>query len=57
MVKAIERDRAEIDVAPLPLRVGTAIASVAPSGRRSCSASSARTQMAAGVTDAQRDKR
>jgi short-subunit dehydrogenase len=30
VVKAIERNRAEIDVAPLPLRVGAAFASLAP---------------------------
>jgi len=30
VVKAIEHDRSEIDVAPLPLRVGTTITSVAP---------------------------
>lgn len=30
VLSAIERDRAEVDVAPLPLRVGSAIASVAP---------------------------
>jgi short-subunit dehydrogenase len=30
VVSAIERNRAEVDVAPLPLRLGTAVASVAP---------------------------
>ena len=30
MVRAIERDRAEIDVAPLPLRAGAAFAGLAP---------------------------
>jgi len=30
VIRAIERDRSEIDVAPLALRVGTAIASLAP---------------------------
>jgi short-subunit dehydrogenase len=30
VISAIERDRAEVEVAPLPLRLGTAIASVAP---------------------------
>ncbi len=29
-ITAIERDRAEIDVAPLPLRLSTAFASLAP---------------------------
>jgi short-subunit dehydrogenase len=31
VVSAVERNRAEIDVAPLSLRLGTAVASVAPS--------------------------
>jgi uncharacterized protein len=30
VISAVERNRAEVDVAPLPLRVGAAIASVAP---------------------------
>ena len=30
VVSAIERDRAEVDVAPLPLRLGTTVAGVAP---------------------------
>ena len=30
VVSAIERNRAEVDVAPLPLRLGTAVAAVAP---------------------------
>ena len=30
VISAVERDRAEVDVAPLPLRLGSAIASVAP---------------------------
>ena len=30
VVKAIEHNRAEIDVAPLPLRAGALLASVAP---------------------------
>ncbi len=30
VISAIDRDRAEIEVAPLPLRLGTAVASVAP---------------------------
>ncbi len=30
VISAIERDRAEVEVAPLPLRLGTAVASVAP---------------------------
>jgi short-subunit dehydrogenase len=30
VISAIERDRAEVEIAPLPLRLGTAVASVAP---------------------------
>lgn len=30
VISAIERDRAEVEVAPLPLRLGTAVAAVAP---------------------------
>jgi hypothetical protein len=30
VISAIERNRAEVEVAPLPLRLGTAVASVAP---------------------------
>jgi short-subunit dehydrogenase len=30
VISAVERDRAEVEVAPLPLRLGTAVASVAP---------------------------
>ena len=41
MVKGIERDKAEIDVAPLTLRAGALIAAVAPG-------LSARTQRLAG---------
>ena len=54
---AIERNRGEIDVAPLPLRVGTLFASLAPelAGRvaRRMGADDIARQMAAG----QRDKR
>jgi short-subunit dehydrogenase len=57
VVKAIEQDRAEIEVAPLPLRVGAALASLAPGPigavQRRLGAASTSDDLARG----QRDKR
>jgi short-subunit dehydrogenase len=57
VIRGIERDRAEIDVAPLPLRASAWIGGIAPAavaavGRRLGSA-----RVAGGLADAQRDKR
>ena len=41
VVRAIERNRGEIDVAPVGLRAGAKAAGLAPTSRRPCSASSA----------------
>ena len=57
VVRAIERDRSEIDVAPLSMRVGAAVAGLLPelSGRlqRRLGAD----QVAAAMAEGQRDKR
>jgi hypothetical protein len=57
VVRAIERNRAEIDVAPLPLRVGTAVASLLPelSGRVQRRLGSL--EIAESLAEGQRDKR
>lgn len=57
VVRAVERDKAEIDVAPLPLRVGAAFAGIAPelSGRTSRRLGS--TVIAARLAAAQRGER
>ena len=57
VVSGIERERAEVDVAPLGLRLGTRIAGVAPSPSRAFSAGLARRAIADALADAQRDKR
>jgi short-subunit dehydrogenase len=57
VVRAIERNRAEIDVAPLPLRVGTAVAGLLPelSGRVQRRLGSL--EIAESMAEGQRDKR
>jgi short-subunit dehydrogenase len=57
VVRAIERNRAEIDVAPLPLRLGTAVASLLPelSGRVQRRLGSL--EIAESMAEGQRDKR
>jgi short-subunit dehydrogenase len=57
VVRAIERNRAEIDVAPFPLRVGTAVAGVLPelSGRVQRRLGSL--DIAESMAEGQRDKR
>ena len=46
VVRAIERNRSEIDVAPLALRLGAAAAGLLPEPRGACSAASAPTRLA-----------
>jgi short-subunit dehydrogenase len=57
VVSAIERDRSEVDVAPLPLRIGTKISALAPEAaaivQRKLGASEVATQFETG----QREKR
>jgi uncharacterized protein len=57
VVRAIERDRSEIDVAPLPVRLGAAVAGLAPelSGRLQRRLGS--DEIAAAMAEGQRDKR
>jgi short-subunit dehydrogenase len=56
VVRAIERDRAEIDVAPLPLRLGAAMSSVAPEAVAIVQRRLGATEIAARVAEGQRDK-
>ena len=57
VVRAIERDRSEIDVAPLAVRLGAAVAGIAPelSGRLQRQLGS--DEIAAAMAERQRDKR
>jgi short-subunit dehydrogenase len=57
VVKAIEHDRLEIDVAPLQMRIGTALAGLAPEAAAIVQRKLGANEMARRVTDAQRDKR
>jgi short-subunit dehydrogenase len=57
VVKAIEHDRSEIDVAPLPMRIGTALAGLAPEAAAMVQRRMGANELAAKVTDGQRDKR
>jgi short-subunit dehydrogenase len=57
VIKAIEHDRSEVDVAPLPMRVGAALAGVAPEAVAIVQRRLGANELATKVTDAQRDKR
>jgi short-subunit dehydrogenase len=57
VVRAIERDRSEIEVAPLPMRVGTAIASLAPEAAAIVQRRLGASELATQFEDSQRDKR
>jgi uncharacterized protein len=57
VVTAIERDRSEIDVAPLPLRLGTMAAGVAPEVVARVQRRLGANQTAARIADGQREKR
>jgi uncharacterized protein len=57
VVDAIERDRAEVDVAPLPLRLGSAVASVAPALSAAVSRRLGSDQIAARIVAGQRANR
>jgi short-subunit dehydrogenase len=57
VISAIERNRAEVEVAPLPLRVGTAIASVAPALGAAVSRRLGSDTIAARIVAGQRENR
>jgi len=57
VVRAIERDRAEVDVAPLPLRVGTRVAGLAPVIVARLQRRLGSERIADALAEAQRDKR
>jgi uncharacterized protein len=57
VVRGIERDRAEVDVAPLPLRAGAWLAGAAPGVVAAVNRRLGSERVAAGLAEAQRDKR
>ena len=57
VISAIERNRAEVEVAPLPLRLGTAIASVAPALSAAVSRRLGSDKIAAQIVAGQRENR
>jgi short-subunit dehydrogenase len=57
VVSAIERDRAEIEVAPLPLRLGAAVASLAPALSAAVSRRLGSDRIAARIVAGQREHR
>jgi uncharacterized protein len=57
VISAIERNRAEVEVAPLPLRLGTAVASVAPALGAAVSRRLGSDQIAARIVAGQRANR
>jgi short-subunit dehydrogenase len=57
VVSAIERNRAEVEVAPVPLRLGTAVASVAPALSAAVSRRLGSERIAAEIVAAQRENR
>jgi hypothetical protein len=57
VIRAIERNRAEIDVAPPAVRLGTAFASIAPQLAETVSRRIGNERIAARMAESQRDKR
>jgi short-subunit dehydrogenase len=57
VIKAIEHDRSEVDVAPLPMRVGAALSGLAPEAVAMVQRRLGANEIARKVTDGQRDKR
>jgi hypothetical protein len=57
VVSAIERDRSEVDVAPLGLRLGTAVAGLAPEIAAIAQRRLGADKVSARIGDGQRDKR
>jgi short-subunit dehydrogenase len=56
VAEAIERNRAEVDVAPLPLRVGTIFASVAPGIAATVTRKTGNDKLAVSIAASQREK-
>ena len=57
MIRAIETDRAELDVAPVALRAGAAFASLAPQLAASASRLAGSDRVSAELAERQRHKR
>jgi hypothetical protein len=57
VVKAIEHDRAEVDVAPLPMRLGAAFAGLAPEVAAMVQRRAGADRLSSGFERGQRDKR
>jgi short-subunit dehydrogenase len=57
VIKAIEHDRSEVDVAPLPMRVGAALSGLAPEAVAMVQRRLGANEIARKVTDGQLDKR
>jgi short-subunit dehydrogenase len=57
VVRAIERDRSEVDVAPLAVRVGAAVAGLAPELSARLQRRLGSDEIAAAMAEGQRDKR
>ena len=57
VVSAIERDRGEVDVAPLPLRAGAIFAGIAPGLASGLSRRMGSEEIARGMEAGQREKR
>jgi uncharacterized protein len=57
VIKAIEGDRSEVDVAPLPMRVGAALSGLAPETVAIVQRRLGANEIARRITDGQRDKR
>lgn len=57
VAEAIERNRAEVDVAPLPLRVGTIFASVAPGIAATVTRKTGNDKLAVSIAAGQRERR
>jgi uncharacterized protein len=57
VIKAIEHDRSEVDVAPLPMRVGAALSGLAPEAVAMVQRRLGSNEIARKITDGQLDKR
>jgi uncharacterized protein len=57
VVRAIERDRSEVDVAPLPMRIGAALAGLAPEAVATVQRRMGASELATQFEEGQRDKR
>jgi uncharacterized protein len=57
VTEAVERNRAEVDVAPLPLRAGTIFASVAPSLAATITRVTGNDELAVSIATGQRERR